>query len=642
MGQPAGDPYDSWGDYTGHLASAEASPYYRFVHRIVLTRAAIPFLSAAFLLTNHAGPTTAAPPDLDPAAKRWVDATLAGMTVEEKIGQLVVPSFFSEYTSSESETYEHLVGLIHDYHVGGMLVFGVRERRPDVLLNRAYPGNVRGEPLNAASLLNRLQAVSRIPLLVAADFETGIGFRMNGGTTFPRAMALGAAGDLQLAYEAGRITAVEGRGIGVHVNLAPVVDVNNNPRNPVINTRSFGEDPARVGAIASAYIEGLKTGGMLATVKHFPGHGDTDVDSHFGLPLIAHPRARLDRVELPPFRDAIAAGAEGVMTAHIQLPNLEPDDATPATFSPRIVGQLLRSELGFDGLVFTDSMRMRAITELVAPGDAAARAVAAGHDVVLHSVDDVEAFDGIRDAVTSGALSEKRLDESVVRILTAKARLGLHTRRVVSLDTLPLIVGTRKNLAVAQAISERSITLLRDEQGDVPLRVSGSGNLLYLSVVEGPASWGATVPSAAFIPALEERWPNVTAVELSSRTTVSETELVRETAARYDAIIVGFFARAATPNGQTDLPADILAMLRRVAAVADQNGQPLVAIIFGNPYLATLLDALPAVMLTYDVADLAQVSAVRALAGERAIGGRLPITLGDDLPVGYGLNREGP
>ena len=216
------------------------------------------------------------------------------MSVGEKIGQLLVPSFYSSYTSSDSETYRDLTELIHEYHVGGMLVFGARQPRSNLLLDPRAAQNILGQPLSAASLLNRLQAISPTPLLVTADFETGIGFRLSGGTTFPRAMAFGATGDPSLAYEAGRITAVEARAIGVHINLAPVVDVNNNPRNPVINTRSFGEDPAQVGAIASAYVNGLRAGGMLATLKHFPGHGDTDVDSHLGLPLIAHPRERLE------------------------------------------------------------------------------------------------------------------------------------------------------------------------------------------------------------------------------------------------------------------------------------------------------------------------------------------------------------
>ena len=606
----------------------------------VRNRAVVGSWLTALLCATQVLISTAPQGDLDAESSRWVDDTLASMSVAEKIGQLLVPSFYSSYTSSDSETYVELTELIHEYHVGGMLVFGARQPRSNLLLNPRAARNVLGQPLAAASLLNRLQAISPIPLLVTADFETGIGFRLSGGTTFPRAMAFGATGDPSMAYEAGRITAEEARAIGVHVNLAPVVDVNNNPRNPVINTRSFGEDPAQVGAIASAYVEGLRAGGMLATLKHFPGHGDTDVDSHLGLPLIAHPRERLEQVELPPFRAGILAGADAVMTAHIELPALESAPATPATFSPRIVGQLLRGDLGFTGLVFTDSMRMKAVTELVSPGEGAARAVRAGHDMVLHSPDDRAAFRGVSDALARGDITEARLDASVERVLRAKASLGLHRSSAVSLDTLPLIVGTRAHLAVARDISERSITLLADEGDDVPLTVGRSADVLYLSVLDYPSGWGVTVPSRALIPELEARWPNVTVIELSDRSPVSEIELVRETASRYDAIVAGIFVRAASLSGRMDLSGELLGLLRHVALAATESGQPFVTVFFGNPYVATFLDELPTTLVTYDVHDLAQESAVRAIAGERAISGRLPISLGDRFPVGHGLLRE--
>ena len=612
------------------------------MRRNLRNRATAASLLTALVLVAPGLRSNPVPPSLDLEAQRWVDDTLERMSLDEKIGQLIVPSFFSEYTSSDSESYDHLVALVHEYHVGGMLVFGTREPRPDVLLNRTYSRNTRGQPLNAASLINRLQAISPVPLLVAADFETGIGFRMNGGTTFPRAMAFGATYDPQLAYAAGRITAAEGRAIGVHVNLAPVVDVNNNPMNPVINTRSFGEDPVQVGAIANAYVSGLRDGGMLATLKHFPGHGDTDVDSHLGLPLIAHPRERLDLIELRPFRDGIASGVDGVMTAHIELSGLEPAEVTPVTFSERVVRGILREELGFEGLVFTDSLRMRAVTKLVSSGEAAARAVHAGHDVVLHSPDDAAAFTGIKDAVSTGLIAEADIDESVERLLSAKARLGLHRSRAVSFDTLPLVVGTRKSLAVAEDVSQRSLTLLKDDERDVPLRVARSAEVLYLSVVDHLSGWGITAPSATFVPELEHRWPNVTAIELSDRSSVSEIELVRETASRFDAVIVGLFVRAASLDGRMDLSGELVTMLQRVALQAGEIGQPFVTVVFGNPYVATFLEDLPAVLLTYDVADLAQASAVRALAGERPIAGRLPITLGAAFPVGHGLVREAP
>ena len=603
-----------------------------------LSVAGLALVLAALCLGSPAGQGAG---DLDAGARRWVDDTLAGLTLEEKIGQLLMPSFRSAYTSSDSRTYDHLAALVREQHVGGFIVFGVRRPRPDVLLNPGYSATGLGEPLNAASLVNRLQAVSDLPLLVAADFETGVGFRLAGGTVFPHAMAFGAAGDPALAFEAGRVTAAEARAIGVHVNFAPVVDVNNNPRNPVINIRSFGEDPRQVGALARAYVAGLQAGGVLATVKHFPGHGDTDVDSHIGLPTINHPRDRLERIELVPFRAGLAAGAAGVMTAHIQLPALEPAPATPATFSARIVDGLLRDELGFEGLVFTDSMRMRAVSALVPPGEAAARAVAAGHDVVLHSPADAAAFDALRAAVSAGRIGEDRIDRSVRRILGAKARLGLHRQRRVSLDSLPAVVGTRAHRAVARDISARSLTLIRDDARHVPLPTPRTGSVLYLSVLDYPAGWGIGAPSRTLIPALEARWPNLTAIELSDSTSRAEIELVRETARRYDAVVAGVFVRTASYSGRMDLAPALVDLLARLGRESAATGRPFVAVLFGNPYAAAFLTDLPAILLTYDFYDLAEASAARAVAGETAIRGRLPVGLGDRYPLGHGLDRDG-
>ncbi len=592
---------------------------------------------AALCLGSPAGQGAGEP---DAAARRWVDATLARLTIEEKVGQLLMPSFRAVYTSSDSRTYDDLAALVRDQHVGGFILFGARHPRPDVLLNSGYSRTGLGEPLNAASLINRLQAVSDVPLLLTADFETGVGFRLAGGTVFPHAMAFGAAGDPRLAFKAGRVTATEARAIGVHVNFAPVVDVNNNPRNPVINIRSFGEAPRQVGALARAYVAGLQAGGMLATVKHFPGHGDTDVDSHIGLPTINHPRDRLERIELVPFRAGLAAGADAVMTAHIQLPALEPAPATPATFSARLVDDLLRAELGFEGLVFTDSMRMRAVSALTPPGAAAARAVAAGHDVVLHSPNDVAAFDALRDAVSGGRIGEDRLDRSVRRILDAKARLGLHRRRRVGLDALPAIVGTRAHRAIARDISERSLTLIRDDARHVPLPTPRTGSVLYLSVLDYPAGWGIGAPSRTLIPALEARWPNLTAIELSDRTPLAEVELVRATARRYDAVVAGVFVRTASYSGRMDLAPALVDLLVRLGEDSAATDRPFVAVLFGNPYTAARLADLPALLLTYDFYDLAEASAARALAGETSIRGRLPVALGDRFPLGHGLDRQ--
>ena len=578
--------------------------------------------------------------ELDNESRRWIDETLDTMTLDEKIGQLVLPSFRSVYASSDSDVYDGLSGLVQQQRVGGFHVFGGRQMVPDVLLNNVYSRTVLGRPLAAASILNRLQAESRIPLLITADFETGVGFRMVGATNFPRAMAFGASGDLALAFEAGRVTAIESRAIGVHVNFAPVVDVNNNSRNPVINTRSFGENPATVGELAAAYVRGLRAGGMLATAKHFPGHGDTEVDSHLELPVIRHSRSRLDTVELPPFKRAIAAGVSGVMTGHIQLPALDPRQGRPTTFSKPIVQTLLREELGFDGLIFTDSMQMRAVTEMMSPADAAGQAIAVGHDVILHSPDDTSALEGIKAALTEGLITEAAITQSVRRILTAKARLGLHRRSHVDLDSLPLFVGSRAHQSVARQISERSMTLIKDVDNSVPLPIQRDESVLYLSMLDYPSGWGLGAPSRVMIPELEQRWKNVTSVELSDRSSRSEIELVRETASQYDAIVAGVFVRTASFSGRMDLVSDLVMLLKQLSEQAVKNAQPLVVIFFGNPYPATFLPELPAVLLTYDYRGLTEETAVRALAGEIPIGGRLPVALGSKFRVGHGLTRS--
>ena len=577
---------------------------------------------------------------LDPDAERWVAATLKKMTLDDKVGQLLVSSFGSAYLSTDSREFDALVKSIHEYRIGGFHVFGGAEPTPDVLLDANYGSVTLGQPLAAASLLNRLQAIASYPLLNSADFETGAGFRLEGATAFPRNMAFGAAGDERLAYEAGRITAMESRAIGVQVNFAPVVDVNNNPRNPVINTRSYGEDPGEVGRLGSAYVRGLQAGGMIATLKHFPGHGDTDVDSHLGLPIIKDPRETLDKTEFPPFKAGIAAGAGAVMTAHIVMPALDPSPNTPTTLSEKIVTGVLRREMGFGGLIYTDSMGMAGVTALYKPGDAAVRAIKAGNDVVLHSPDDGAAFAGIRAAVQSGEIPRAQLDASVERVLHAKARAGLHRVRLVNLDALPNIVGGRAHQAVADEVSQRSITLLKDERNQVPLNVAKDAQILYLSVLDSPGGWRIAAPSRAFIPELKRRWPGVTSVELTERSTANELELVRAMAPRYDAVIASVFVRAASGSGRMDLPANMQGLLRTIARQTEQSRKPFITILFGNPYTATFLPDVPAMLLTYDFYDRAERSAVKALAGEAPITGKLPIGLPGLAERGAGLDRR--
>ena len=575
---------------------------------------------------------------LDRDAQRWVDATLKKLSVDQMVGQLIMPRFAGVYTSSDSAVFDDLSRFIKDAHVGGVIAFGGEEPVPQVLLNPTYGPIVLGQPLAVASMLNRLQALSSVPLLTAADFEWGVGMRLGGATRFPRAMAFGAVGDEQLAFEAGRITAAEGRALGVHVNFAPVADVNNNPRNPVINIRSFGEDQARVGALAAAWTRGLQHGGMLATMKHFPGHGDTAVDSHLGLPVIQHPRDRLEAIELAPFKAGLSAGAAGVMVAHIELPALD-SAAGPATFSEPVVSGLLRRDLKFDGLIYTDAMNMDAVAKMGTSGENAVKAVLAGIDVVLDPPDPMDAYRGLKAAVEGGRITRPRVEASVRRVLEAKARLGLHKTRAVSLEMAPTLVGTRQHASLARQASERAVTLIRDEQGNVPLKLPPSGSVLFLSVLDYPRGWRIAAPSRAFLPALRERWPDVQAIEVSDQSTPNELALIRAMAPRFNAIVAAVFVRASSGTGRLDLAPPVTALLQDLGRSGTRRNQPFVAAFFGSPYAPMSVPDLPAMLLTYDFSDVAEESAVKAISGEIAIGGRLPIALPGLFAVGHGLTR---
>lgn len=578
------------------------------------------------------------PSALDREAQRWVDATLKSFDVEALAGQLVFASVDSTFLPSDSTRYDELVRLVHEAHIGGVIAFGGTEPVPQVLLNPTYGPIVLGQPVELASLLNRLQAITKVPLLAAIDAEWGLGMRIAGATRFPRAMAFGAAGDPQLAYEAGRITAWEARALGLHVNFAPVADVNNNARNPVINIRSFGEDPARAGSLVAGWVRGLQEGGMLATLKHFPGHGDTDVDSHLGLPVIPYPRARLDQTELPPFRSGLGAGAAGVMVAHIELPALDPAPG-PATFSAAVVDGLLRRALGFDGLIYSDSMKMDAVARLAPPGEAAVKAVKAGIDVVLDSPDSREAARAIAAAIRAGDLSRARVEASARRILEAKARMGLHRMRAVNLESVALVIGSRGHEAVAGRVAERAITLARDERSHVPLRLPPTASVLYISALDYPSGWRIAAPSRTIIPELKRRWPATEAVEISDRSTPNELDLVRVLAGRFDAVVVGVFVRAASASGRLDLAPAVADLLQDVARGAERRGRPVVAVFFGNPYAALAVPALPAMLFTFDFSDAAERAAARALAGEIPITGTLPVSLPGTFPLGHGLTR---
>ncbi|HWF83496.1 MAG TPA: glycoside hydrolase family 3 N-terminal domain-containing protein, partial [Vicinamibacterales bacterium] len=325
--------------------------------------------------------------------------------------------------------------------------------------------------------------------------------------------------------------------------------------------------------------------------------------------------------------------------AHVELPALDPAASTPATFSRPILEDLLRHDLGFNGITFTDSMSMDAVVKLLPPAEGAVRAFLAGADQILHSPDPAAAFTGLKNAVESGRVSRARLDESVTRILRAKAFAGLHKQRAIDLEEVPAKVGGRAHLAVAQEAAARSITLVKDDRHQVPLTVPHDTPVLYLSIVDYPSGWQIAAPSRTFIPELKQHWPQVTAIELSDHTPLSELDMVRAIAPRYGAIVASIFVRANSGSGRLDLSAELVRLLKDLAVTTARTRAPFVSTFFGNPYTASFVPELPAILLTYDLYDLPEHAAVRAIAGEAPISGRLPISLSGLLSAGHGLDR---
>ena len=563
--------------------------------------------------------------DAQEAGDAWVESTLARLTLREKVGQMVFPFVTGEYLAVGSEAYDRLRDWVVERRVGGLIIS-------------------IGPPLEVAAKLNLLQQLADVPLLVTADLEYGPGMRLHGGvvpqwrldlggaTSFPPPMAIGATGDERLAYEMGRVTALEGRAVGIRLSYAPIADVNNNPGNPVINTRSYGADPRRVAAFVAAHVRGLQDHGMLATAKHFPGHGDTNVDSHLDLPVITADRARADTVELVPFRAAIAAGVAAVMGGHIAFPKLT-GDSVSATLSPAIMTELLGEELGFKGLVVTDALNMGAIVKRYGAGQAAVLAVKAGNDVLLMPPDVGAAIDAVVAAVERGEIPESRIDASVRKLLQVKADLGLHRERLVDLNRIPEVVGNPAHRALAAEAAERSITAVRDRQRLLPLGGAGRRRVLSVVYTANPDPLAGSV----FQQTLASHLPGVRTMTLDARA-ASELSAVRAAANRADVVVFSLFVRVlpGAGTGTLAVPASVAGLISEVGA-----RRPTVVVAFGNPYVLEQFPNIGTYVLAWGQEAASQRAAARALAGEVPITGKLPIDLPPFHARGEGLEIAG-
>jgi CubicO group peptidase (beta-lactamase class C family)/beta-glucosidase-like glycosyl hydrolase len=423
---------------------------------------------------------------------------------------------------------------------------------------------------------------------------------------------------------------MEARQAGVQWIYAPVADVNNNPGNPIINTRSYGEDPARVAEFVSSYVRGVEENGGLATAKHFPGHGDTAADSHIDLPVIRADRARLESLELVPFRAAIAAGVGSVMTGHLNVPAFEPDPNTPATLSSNILTGVLRKELGFQGLVVTDAMDMGGITVRFAPGEAAVRAVLAGADCLLMPPVPDAAFEALRQAVKSGRISRERLEASVRRILQAKARLGLEKNRLVNVNGIDAHFAQNAWKEDAQGISDRGITLLRDTPHRLPLDGAKPSRALLLAFYADPEP----TPGEDLERELRRRFDSVTTLRADTRFR-DAANLKIPSPYSYDVAILALFVRVSDRKGNVDVPAEQAALAEQVY----KSGKPVITLAFGSPYLIERFPDAETWLAAFGISDVAQISAARALFGEIPVRGHLPVTIpGAQLRAGFGIN----
>ena len=576
------------------------------------------------------------------AAVKWANEQLARMSLEEKVGQLISVGINATFLNQESDAYKTLKRQVEDYHIGGLILF-------------------RGPVYESVILVNRMQELARYPLLVSADLEAGAGMRFDDTINFPWNMAVAATGNPEYARRQGEVTAREARALGVQHIFAPVVDVNNNAANPVINVRSYGEDPAQVAKFGAAFTRGAQAAGVIATAKHFPGHGDTAVDSHRGLPEINVTRDRLDSVELVPFKSAVDAGVGSVMVGHIALPQIdsavvkplpknvkskpvdtdesgeiiEEKGTMPATMSP-VMGEILRHDLKFHGMIVTDALSMSGLTIYFTQDEAAVRALEAGADMLLKPADVEAAFRGVRDAVKSGRLTEKRVEESARKLLAAKYDLGLVNQRLTPVDTIDRTVGSKEANELAKEIAEHAITLVRNEDKLVPLSsLKADAKIVNLVITNGE---DRNFIANSFISRMSRSGRKLETFALDDRSSEQEIQKAIELSKSADLVIASLYGRVRSGQvGSVGLPDPGVKALNSVIGAKT----PVVGISFGNPYLLQGFPSLRTYLVAYGDMPSLQEASARALLGEIDIVGKLPISLPGLCPRGTGIQLHG-
>jgi beta-N-acetylhexosaminidase len=573
-------------------------------------------------------------------ALKWADKQLKRMSLEEKVGQLISVGINATFLNQESEAFKALRHQIVDNHVGGIILF-------------------RGPVYESVVIVNRMQQLAKLPLLISADLEAGAGMRFDDTVNFPWNMAIAATGNPDYARRAGELTAREARALGIQQIYAPVADVNNNAANPVINVRSYGEDPADVARFVAAFVGGAQQAGVIATAKHFPGHGDTAIDSHRGLPQIDVTRERLNAVELVPFRAAVDAGVGAVMDGHIGLPLIDPTTITPLPRDVKVRAQdtsedgeivvekgtmpttlsavmngILRNDLRFDGLIVTDAMSMSGLTLYFTQEEASVRALEAGADQLLKPADPDAAFRGVVAAVKSGRLSEQRIEQSARKILAAKYDLGLETQRITALDEIDQIVSSKQAGALADEIASQAVTLVRNDANLLPLNPSRSEKVFNLAITNGE---DRLFIAQAFVGAMTRAGIKLDTAVLDDRSSDAEVQNALRRAGAADLVIVSMYGRVR--SGQVNSVALPKPGANALNTLLERHAA-LVGISFGNPYLLLSFPALQTYLVAYGDMPSLQKAVADALTGKIDVSGRLPISIPGLYPRGSGIQLK--
>jgi len=542
----------------------------------------------------------------------WTEQKLSSMTLREKIAQMIISNSDGYVLDESSAEFQRIQNLIVNEKIGGLIFF-------------------KGNSGQEAGLINKFQSMSETPLLISADFERGTRMRLDDGSLFPSNMALGATRNPELAYRMGLQIAKECKAIGVGQNYAPVTDVNNNSLNPIINVRSYGEDPELVSSMADMLIKGLQDGNIIATAKHFPGHGDTDIDSHSDLPVLNFSKERLDNLELIPFKSAIKSNVMSVMIAHLSLPALDNEVNVPASLSKNIIDGLLINELNFKGLVVTDALNMAGVVKHFSAEEVALRCVNAGVDLILMPQGESVSISAIEQAVNSGSISEERINTSVRKILNAKNWLKLNENKLTDVSKVSSIVNSDEANRISRQIADESLTLVKNNNSTVPFINAASQSCLIISLNNG----NEKANSDYFLRRFNEKNKfNSTSYYDLTGDIVNSDEILLD-ADNYDVIIIPIYAKVKIKTGTVGLPDSQISLISSLAS----KGKKVVVISFGNPYLIQGFPDIDSYICAYADAESSIDAGIDSFYGTIKFKGKLPVTISSQFKFGDGISN---